>query len=144
MHSKLLLYMFTLVLVVVMFIAVGLFFVGQFSTTTKKYSSNLTFQNEFYTRQIEKYFDDLSMMTEMLANDSSAIIDNYLNENGIGTIIHYPIPPHLSEAYRGLGHKKGDYPVTERYADTVLSIPMYTGMTGEEQQYTIACMNRFK
>ncbi len=83
MHSKLLLYMFTLVLVVVMFIAVGLFFVGQFSTTTKKYSSNLTFQNEFYTRQIEKYFDDLSMMTEMLANDSSAIIDNYLNENGI-------------------------------------------------------------
>ena len=83
MHSKLLLYMFTLVLVIVMFIAVGLFFVGQFSTTTKKYSSNLTFQNEFYTRQIEKYFDDLSMMTEMLANDSSAIIDNYLNENGI-------------------------------------------------------------
>ena len=83
MHSKLLLYMFTLVLVVVIFIAVGLFFVGQFSTTTKKYSSNLTFQNEFYTRQIEKYFDDLSMMTEMLANDSSAIIDNYLNENGI-------------------------------------------------------------
>lgn len=83
MHNKLLLYMFTLVLVVVMFIAVGLFFVGQFSTTTKKYSSNLTFQNEFYTRQIEKYFDDLSMMTEMLANDSSAIIDNYLNENGI-------------------------------------------------------------
>ena len=83
MHSKLLLYMFTLVLVIVMFIAVGLFFVGQFSTTTKKYSSNLTFQNEFYTRQIEKYFDDLSMMTEMLANDSSSIIDNYLNENGI-------------------------------------------------------------
>ena len=83
MHRKLLLYMLTLVLVVVMFIAVGLFFVGQFSTTTEKYSNNLTFQNEFYTKQIEKYFDDLSMMNEMLANDSSAIIDNYLNEKGI-------------------------------------------------------------
>ena len=83
MHRKLLLYMLTLVLVVVMFIAAGLFFVGQFSTTTEKYSNNLTFQNEFYTRQIEKFFDDLSMMTEMLANDSSAIIDNYLNEKGI-------------------------------------------------------------
>lgn len=83
MHRKLLLYMLTLVLVVVMFIAAGLFFVGQFSTTTEKYSNNLTFQNEFYTRQIEKFFDDLSMMTEMLANDSSAIIDNYLNEKEI-------------------------------------------------------------
>ena len=83
MHRKLLLYMLTLVLVVVMFIAVGLFFVGQFSTTTEKYSNNLTFQNEFYTRQIEKYFDDLSMMNEMLANDASAIIDKYLNEKGI-------------------------------------------------------------
>ena len=63
MWRKLSLYMLTLVLVVVMFIAAGLFFVGQFSTTTKKYSNNLTFQNEFYTRQIEKYFDDLSMMS---------------------------------------------------------------------------------
>ena len=80
MHRKLLLYMLTVVLVVVMFIAVGLFFVGQFSTTTEKYSNNLTFQNEFYTRQIERFFDDLSMMTEMLANDSSAIIEDYLNE----------------------------------------------------------------
>lgn len=83
MHRKLLLYMFTLVLVVVMFIAVGLFFIGQFSTTTEKYSNNLTFQNEFYTRQIEKYFDDLSMMSEMLAKDSTAIIDEYLSKNGI-------------------------------------------------------------
>ena len=83
MHRKLLLYMLTLVLVVVMFIAAGLFFVGQFSTTTEKYSNNLTFQNEFYTRQIEKFFDDLSMMTEMLANDSSAIIEDYLNGKGI-------------------------------------------------------------
>lgn len=83
MHRKLLLYMLTLVLVVVMFIAFGLFFVGQFSTTTEKYSNNLTFQNEFYTRQIEKYFDDLSMMNEMLSNDASAIIDKYLKEKGI-------------------------------------------------------------
>ena len=83
MWRKLLLYMLTLVLVVVVFVFVGLFFVGQFSTTTEKYANNLTFQNEFYTRQIEKYFDDLSMMSEMLASDSSAIIDEYLTENEI-------------------------------------------------------------
>ena len=83
MWRKLLLYMLTLVLVVVVFVFVGLFFVGQFSTTTEKYANNLTFQNVFYTRQIEKYFDDLSMMSEMLASDSSAIIDEYLTENEI-------------------------------------------------------------
>ncbi len=83
MHRKLSFYMLTLVLVVVSFIGVGLFFIGQFSTTTEKYSNNLTFQNEFYTRQIEKYFDDITMMSEMLATDSSAIIDDYLTGNGI-------------------------------------------------------------
>ncbi len=83
MHRKLLFYMLALVLVIVVFIMVGLFFVGQFSTTKGKYSNNLSFQNEFYARQIEKYFDDISMMSEMLATDSSAIIDNYLTENEI-------------------------------------------------------------
>lgn len=69
---------------------------------------------------------------------------DYLNEREIGTIIHYPIPPHLSEAYSALGHKKGDFPITEEYADTVLSIPLYTGMREEEQQYTIECINSFE
>ncbi len=67
----------------------------------------------------------------------------YLSEKGIGTIIHYPIPPHLSEAYGYLGFKKGDLPITEEYADTVLSIPLYNGMTKEEQDYVIEMINKF-
>lgn len=67
----------------------------------------------------------------------------YLNELEIGTIIHYPIPPHLSEAYAYLGFGKGDYPITESYADTVLSIPMYNGMTQEEQTRVIEALNAF-
>lgn len=67
----------------------------------------------------------------------------YLNEKEIGTIIHYPIPPHLAEAYRYLGFQKGDFPVTEQYADEVLSIPLYNGMTIEEQDYVIKNMNEF-
>lgn len=70
-------------------------------------------------------------------------LTEYLDEKGIGTLIHYPIPPHLSEAYRNLGHAKGDFPVTEAYADTVLSLPLYTGMKEEEQQYVIDCINAF-
>lgn len=67
----------------------------------------------------------------------------YLSGKEIGTLIHYPIPPHLSEAYRSLGYRKGDLPLTEEYADTVLSIPLYTGMKEEEQSYAIECINSF-
>lgn len=67
----------------------------------------------------------------------------YLERQGIGTIIHYPIPPHLSEAYAGLGHGRGDYPLAEEYADTVLSLPLYNGMTREEQSFVIEALNSF-
>ena len=67
----------------------------------------------------------------------------YLDEKGIGTIIHYPIPPHLSEAYGYLGYKEGAFPITEKCAKTVLSIPMYCGMTEEEQTQVIEALNAF-
>jgi dTDP-4-amino-4,6-dideoxygalactose transaminase len=67
----------------------------------------------------------------------------YLEEKEIGTIIHYPIPPHLAEAYRYLGYTEGDFPITERLAHEVLSIPMYNGMTEEEQSYVIDAINAF-
>lgn len=67
----------------------------------------------------------------------------YLKGFGIGTIIHYPIPPHLSEAYAYLGYQKGDLPTTEQYAGEVLSLPMYNGMTDEEQEFVIGKINGF-
>lgn len=68
----------------------------------------------------------------------------YLEEKEIGTIIHYPIPPHLAEAYQYLGYREGALPITEHLAKTVLSIPMYNGMTKEEQDYIIRTLNAFK
>lgn len=76
-------------------------------------------------------------------NRRQELID-YLNEKEIGTIIHYPIPPHLSEAYGYLNIQKGSLPITEKYAETVLSIPLYNGMTKEEQTYVIDILNEFK
>lgn len=67
----------------------------------------------------------------------------YLDGKGIGTIIHYPIPPHLSEAYQYLGIKEGSLPITEKYAKTVLSLPLYNGMAEEEQETVIDAVNRF-
>ncbi len=75
-------------------------------------------------------------------NKREALME-YLDDKEIGTIIHYPIPPHLSEAYKYLGIKEGSFPITENYARTVLSIPLYIGMTDEEQDYTIKVLNEF-
>ncbi len=74
--------------------------------------------------------------------ERAKLID-YLNEKNISTIIHYPVPPHMSKAYEYLGIKKGSLPITEQYADEVLSIPMYNGLTTEEQDYVIKALNEF-
>ena len=70
-------------------------------------------------------------------------LKEYLEKKDIGTLIHYPIPPHLSEAYQYLGKKRGDYPITEKYADEVLSLPMYNGMTDDEINAVIDAVNSF-
>ena len=75
--------------------------------------------------------------------EERAELIKYLDERSIGSIIHYPIPPHLSEAYSCLGLGLGSFPVTEHYSDTVLSIPMYNGMTPEEQGIVIEALNQF-
>ena len=76
-------------------------------------------------------------------NGKRDALADFLKERGIGTIIHYPIPPHLSKAYSYLGYKVGDFPIAERFANEVLSLPMYNGMTKEEQDYVINTINSF-
>lgn len=51
-------------------------------------------------------------------------LQKYLTSCGIGTMIHYPVPPHLQKAYSELGYKKGDFPLAEEIADTCLSLPL--------------------
>jgi dTDP-4-amino-4,6-dideoxygalactose transaminase len=58
----------------------------------------------------------------------------YLAEAGIGSGIHYPIPLHLQKAYQHLGHKKGDFPVTERIAAEIVSLPMFPQLTHRQQE----------
>lgn len=70
-------------------------------------------------------------------------LEAYLKENGIGTLKHYPIPMHLQNAYSDLGLKEGNLPMAEEISKTVLSIPMYYGMTEEQMSYVVDTINRF-
>lgn len=68
---------------------------------------------------------------------------DFLKENDITSMIHYPIPPHLSDAYKDLGYGVGSFPICEMYAKEVLSLPTYNGMTDDEIHYVIDTINRF-
>jgi len=58
----------------------------------------------------------------------------FLESKGVGTLIHYPVPLHLQEAYSNLGLKRGALPVAERYADEILSLPLYPELSREAQE----------
>jgi dTDP-4-amino-4,6-dideoxygalactose transaminase len=60
-----------------------------------------------------------------------------LTEAGIGTLIHYPVPPHLSGAYADAGLKRGAFPIAEELADTVLSLPMGPHLAKEQVGYVV-------
>ena len=70
-------------------------------------------------------------------------LQKYLLIRGIQTQIHYPIPPHLAECYKYMGYHEGDFPIAEKYANQVLSLPLYTGMSREEQDTVINALNEF-
>ena len=64
-------------------------------------------------------------------------LQQYLTEQGIGTLIHYPVPPHLQQAYAHMGLTAGAYPIAEELAATCLSLPMWPGM-GEQEVLAVA------
>ena len=64
-------------------------------------------------------------------------LSKYLAQKGIATGVHYPIPLHLQPAYRHLGYKKGDMPVTEEYSETILSLPLFPELTKKEVVFIV-------
>jgi dTDP-4-amino-4,6-dideoxygalactose transaminase len=70
-------------------------------------------------------------------------LQNHLAERGVSTLIHYPVPPHLQEAYTDLGYKQGDFPVAEEIAETCISLPLFPGLSQQEQGYVIDCIKAF-
>jgi dTDP-4-amino-4,6-dideoxygalactose transaminase len=65
-----------------------------------------------------------------------------LNAEGIGAGIHYPVPIHLQGAFKQLGHRAGDFPVAERAANEILSLPLYPQITAEQQSRVVDVLRR--
>lgn len=70
-------------------------------------------------------------------------LQEHLTKSGIGTGIHYPIPVHLQKPYRSMGFKEGDFPVAEKAAAQVLSLPMYPGLSLTQQNRVVEEIARF-
>jgi dTDP-4-amino-4,6-dideoxygalactose transaminase len=68
-------------------------------------------------------------------------LQSQLSDAGIGTLIHYPLPPHLQAAYAELGYAPGAFPVSERLAQEVLSLPVGPHLSEEETDYVVSCVS---
>jgi dTDP-4-amino-4,6-dideoxygalactose transaminase len=67
----------------------------------------------------------------------------YLKNQGIPTMIYYPVPLHLQDVYKHLNYKRGDFPVSEQLSDEVLSLPIYPELTNEQQEYIVKKIGEF-
>jgi len=70
-------------------------------------------------------------------------LQKHLAQKDIGTGLHYPLPLHLQQAYAHRGFKKGDFPVTERTAETLLSLPMFAELTRAQIEYVVDCISEY-
>jgi dTDP-4-amino-4,6-dideoxygalactose transaminase len=70
-------------------------------------------------------------------------LKKYLDDNGVGNAVHYPIPLHLQKVYASLGHKPGDFPVAEKAAREVLSLPMFPELTDAQVQRVVEVIKEF-
>jgi dTDP-4-amino-4,6-dideoxygalactose transaminase len=75
--------------------------------------------------------------------DRRAELQAYLHSQGIGTAIHYPVPIHLQPAARDLGYRRGDFPVAERQAEQILSLPVHPFLPPGSIEYVVDTIHEF-
>jgi dTDP-4-amino-4,6-dideoxygalactose transaminase len=116
--------------------------------------------NERRRQVAQRYFEDLASVPNLIlpyvpewaspvwhlfviCHPDRDKLQKHLQANGIGTLIHYPVPPHLSDAYSDFKYMPGDFPITEYLAKTVLSIPIGPHLSQEAQGEIIYNINNF-
>jgi dTDP-4-amino-4,6-dideoxygalactose transaminase len=118
---------------------------------------HLDANNEARRRLAKRYFEGLKELPlRALPDNPGAVyhifpilvaerdhLQSFLNEQGIGTIIHYPVPPHQQQCYRDRAWADISLPITEKIAQQELSLPLYPGLTDQQQDYVIDQIYRF-
>jgi len=69
-------------------------------------------------------------------------VRQHLQEKGVGSAVHYPVPIHLQDACRNLGYTKGAFPIAESLADQFLSLPMFPELTEEQIEYVVSSVSQ--
>ena len=104
---------------------------------------NRLIENNSVTKPIEKGYAYHIYHLYVIRHPQRDRLKDYLHKKGIQSLIHYPIPIHLQEAYRDLKLGNGTYPVSERCAQEILSLPMYPELENNEVEYIVEVINQF-
>ena len=98
--------------------------------------SELLKGSQVITPQIMPDRDSMYAQYSIRVKERESMIQK-LNNEGVPTAVHYPIPLHLQEALAYLGHKKGDFPISERVSLEIMSLPMSPFLTKEQQEFVV-------
>lgn len=115
--------------------------------------------NKMRNKQAKYYLESLSDVPEIglpavvdgnlhvwhlfvITVDKRSQVEKFLNDAGIRTGIHYPNPIHLLGMYEGLGYREGDFPNSERLSQRALSLPLYPGLSEEQQDYVVTALKK--
>jgi dTDP-4-amino-4,6-dideoxygalactose transaminase len=108
------------------------------------YYSELLSSLEVVTPYIADYADHIFHQYTIQLEKKRDELHQFLNEKNIPNAIYYPIPLHLQDAYvKSSGYKKGAFPISEKMAERVISLPMHPDLTREEQQYIVDNIKNF-
>jgi len=110
--------------------------------TAERYLSELAGQEALVLPE-EPWWAESAWHLFVIRHPERDRLQAHLSNEGIGTLIHYPIPPHLSEAYADMGWKKGAFPVTEEMSRTVLSLPLNPQMATEDVDLVVDAVRSF-
>lgn len=106
----------------------------------KAFQNNSKIQTPKRVKNSDHIFHQYTLVIKSIDRDA---LKSYLQERGIPAMVYYPVPMHLQNAYKYLGYKEGEFPVSERLCKTVISLPMHTELDMDQLNYIVKTIHEF-
>ena len=104
---------------------------------------NQNIKNKAITKPVEVSYGKHVFHLYVIRHPERDRLQAYLQNNDVQTVIHYPLPIHLQEAYKDLGYSQGDFPVAEKVAEEILSLPIFPQLRDKEAETVAELINSF-